>query len=111
MPLRVAVAETLDTWREAERLLEELPPLSPDHETVAAIVVECRATYQRLAFGASRTADALASARSTLDHAHALLREVRSRADGACRHQGNDAPSPVDADGSASVTGGSARPN
>ena len=42
------VNETLDLWREAERLLDSLPPTSPDHESVALTVYALRKQYARL---------------------------------------------------------------
>ncbi len=82
MAVRTTVAEALEVWREAERLLEELPPLSPDHETVAVIAAESRDLYQRLTNDADLTANVLARSHQRIGEAQALLRALRHPARG-----------------------------
>jgi hypothetical protein len=48
VPRQVLVAETLSTWRDAERLLETLPPSSPDHEAVQRMTMQLRDAYTTL---------------------------------------------------------------
>ena len=74
-----AVGEALATWREAERLLDELPPLSPDHETVFRAVATARDTYHRLASATHATATTLATTRQAIEEARAVLEQVRRR--------------------------------
>jgi hypothetical protein len=57
------VEETLEAWRDAERLLERLPALDPDHESVALAVASLRDTYQSLTAGASERTPALLTPR------------------------------------------------
>ena len=74
------VEETLEAWREAERLLERLTPLDPDHETVALAVASLRDTYQSLTAGASeRTPALLAHSRTSIDRTRALLDRVHGK--------------------------------
>ena len=76
------VEETLEAWREAERLLDRLPPLDPDHETVAAMVAMLREAYQSLTDGASeRTPAVIDHSRDTIERARDLLERVHSKAD------------------------------
>jgi len=74
------IPEALEAWREAERLLDELPPTSPDHETVARLVSELRETHARLLNASALTARAIATNRVTIDAARALIATVRKRA-------------------------------
>ena len=76
----IPVHEVLDTWRDAERLLDALPPLDPDHETVRLVVVSLRQSYERVANDAARTtpgviAQSLDSVRESRD----LLALVRAK--------------------------------
>lgn len=77
------VEETLEAWREAERLLERLPPLDPDHESVALAVASLRETYQSLTAGASeRTPALLRRSRTSIDQTRALLSRVHGKLEG-----------------------------
>ena len=78
MPLRSAVAETLEVWREADSLLAELPPLAPDHETVRLTVVRLQASFQALTEEVPQTALAVASSRETIRNARAVLAAIRA---------------------------------
>jgi hypothetical protein len=73
------MAEILTEWREAERLLDELPPLSRDHETVRLVVNNLRIAYARMADSQELSQDALESNRHVLTEARALLELVDSR--------------------------------
>jgi hypothetical protein len=79
-----AVEEVLAAWREAERVLDTLPPLSPDHETVRRTVVSLRRTYQTITSDAEQTAE-------TIDRTHQTIgaaREVLTRVAGTSRDAG-----------------------
>lgn len=71
------VEELLSVWRDAERLLDTLPPMSPDHEAVRAAVVEVRSAYQRVTGGQPVTDEALAMAATRVRDAERLLGELR----------------------------------
>ena len=74
------VGEVLGVWREAERLLDELPPLDPDHETVRLAVHSLQSTYQAVTTGdATRTPSVVAGSRDTIRDARALLTSVRQK--------------------------------
>lgn len=77
MTTRTVVGAALTTWRDAERLLEELPPLSPDHETAALARNAARDLYHSLVDAAAVTGDQLASARATIASARELLDAIR----------------------------------
>src|SRR4029078_658710 len=60
------VEETLEAWRDAERLLRRTPPVDPDHASVALAVRSLRETYQDLTAGPSdRTPAVLSQARAS----------------------------------------------
>lgn len=46
--MRTLVAETLAAWRQAERVLEQSEPGTPDHETALMAVSRLRDLYQLL---------------------------------------------------------------
>jgi hypothetical protein len=71
--------ETLRAWREGERLLETLPPLTPDHETVRLAIIQLRSTYQRVATLKAATHDVLASNRALMEEALDVIRAVQGR--------------------------------
>ena len=70
------VEEVLQTWRLAERLLEELPPIDPDHETVRLYVTELRSLYRDLT-------ESRASSRMRLEATTATVRNARASIDTA----------------------------
>ena len=43
-----SVEEVLAAWRDAERLLGDLPPIGTDHDSVANVVASLRTTYARI---------------------------------------------------------------
>ena len=77
MPTRTAVAQALDAWRDAERLLLELPPVDPDHETVQLLVVELRATYEVLTSRSEITATSIAASQASVADARRLVARIR----------------------------------
>ena len=77
------VEETLEAWREAERLLERLPPVHPDHESVALAVRSLRETYQDLTTGVSdRTPAIINHSRESIDSTRQLLDRIHAKLDG-----------------------------
>ncbi len=79
MSFPAPAAEALEIWREAERLLAELPRVSPDHETATIAVTMSRDAYHRLTNAAEDAADHLEVAHRQIEAVRALLREVRAR--------------------------------
>ena len=77
MPTRTAVAQTLEAWRDAERLLLELPPIDPDHETVQLLVVGLRATYEELTSRSEMTAATIAASQASVADARRLVARIR----------------------------------
>ncbi|MFL5686033.1 MAG: hypothetical protein ACJ77D_08270 [Chloroflexota bacterium] len=76
------VEETLETWRDAERLLEQLPPVHPDHESVALAVSSLRETYQNLTAGASeRTPAVVTHSRASIERTRELLERIHAKLD------------------------------
>jgi hypothetical protein len=67
------VAETLRAWRDAERLLDRLPPGTPDHETARLLVLELHALFVELTEHQGESTERLTSSRSTIVHARELL--------------------------------------
>ncbi len=70
------IQDTLTLWRDAERVLDRLPPASRDHETVEMIVVELRDTYTRLTTSRDWSESDLAMSREGIEAARDLLSRV-----------------------------------
>jgi hypothetical protein len=83
--MSVLVEDVLDAWREAERLLEALPPHSPDREPVTLAIERLRTAYADMTATSDATAAALASASDTLVRARRLLDLTRQRTDRSAR--------------------------
>jgi hypothetical protein len=75
--VQTLIVDTLKTWREAERLLQDLPPVDPDHETVRLLVIQLRTMYASLSESRDPTSDVIERGRAQIDDARALLRRVR----------------------------------
>lgn len=75
MPQQLMI-ETLREWRDAERLLLELPPVSRDHETVRHVVIELRSLYVRLAELTEATPEVRAESQKTLNAARRKLLKI-----------------------------------
>lgn len=76
----MAVEEVLAAWRDAERLLDELPPVDPDHETVRLAVATLRLTYQQLTTGsATDTQLVLVQSLETIERTRTLLASIRGK--------------------------------
>ncbi len=71
------VEEVLQTWRDGERLLEELPALSNDHETVRLAVASMHATYSRLTSTSSVSHEVLVENRVAMRRAREIIDGVR----------------------------------
>lgn len=74
------VEEVLNTWRDAERLLGELAPVDPDHETIELSVVALRDVYSRLTADRELSDEALAASQETLAVSRRVLEATRLRA-------------------------------
>lgn len=72
------VEEVLATWRDAERLLDTLSPVGPDHETVRLTVEVLQASYRDLTGEHARTDEVIASSRATISEAHRVIDEIRA---------------------------------
>ncbi len=76
------VEDALEAWREAERLLDRIPPPHPDHDTVASAVTALRQTYKALTDGAvQRTPSLIADCRESIERTKVLLASVHSTTD------------------------------
>jgi hypothetical protein len=69
----------LSVWRDAERLLDTLPPMSSDYEAVRDAVVEIRSAYQAVTGGQPVTDEAFATATARVRDAERLLGELRMK--------------------------------
>lgn len=88
------VAAALVTWRDAERLLEELTPLSPDHETASLMAASMRATCELLSASPSMSEEALRHTGAAIDHVRMVLAAIRMRHASTARRDGDPAPAP-----------------
>jgi hypothetical protein len=73
------VEELLSVWRDAERLLDTLPPMTPDFEAVRDAVVNVRSAYQTVTGGQPVSDEALATATARVRDAERLVGELRMK--------------------------------
>jgi hypothetical protein len=77
--MALEVEELLSLWREAERVLDQLPPDVPERTLVGAEVVNLRRMYRRLTAEGVATSESLRESRSTIATAQRTLSEARRR--------------------------------
>ena len=75
-----ALGEVLITLGSAQELSERLPPLSPDHESVALVVASMKVLQRNLTATSGQTALAVDRSRATVAQAREVLAEVERRA-------------------------------
>lgn len=73
------VEKLLALWREAERVLEELPLTDPDRVRLVEVATELRAAYTMLTDGTDLSPSRIASTQATMDKAHVLLDAAEGR--------------------------------
>ena len=73
------IARALAVWRDGERLLEKLPPQSPDRESVAVAVRSVRDVYTTLSGDAKITADLVQRSELIIADATTIIAEARAR--------------------------------
>jgi hypothetical protein len=73
------VEDVLETWRAAERLLEDLPAVDPDHETVALAIEQLRALYQQLTAHRAVSESSLAASHRAVERSQELIARVRGK--------------------------------
>ncbi|HEX5013667.1 MAG TPA: hypothetical protein VFV72_05835 [Candidatus Limnocylindrales bacterium] len=71
--------EVLALWREAERILEQLPPGAPERKLVGAEVVKLRRIFKRLTNQRAARSATLPESRSTIESAELTLARARER--------------------------------
>jgi hypothetical protein len=74
--VQTLLVETLKVWREAERVLQELPPVEPAHETVRQLVIQLREAYASLSEQHDLPADAIEAIRAQIESARQVLRDL-----------------------------------
>jgi len=77
--MALEIEEVLALWREAERVLQQLPRGAPERKLVSAEVVNLRRTYRRLTAESRATAETLAESRVTIESAQVTLERARER--------------------------------
>jgi hypothetical protein len=69
--------ETLDVWRDIERLLETLPPEDARIPELRAAAEDLRQAHQRLVRTSEITARLIQESRGTIDQPRALVQQTR----------------------------------
>ena len=77
--MALLVEEVLAAWRKGERLLESLPKLDPDRESVARSVAELRSLYSLMTDLSAVSAAKLEASRAALVRSQATIDSVRRR--------------------------------
>jgi hypothetical protein len=75
----VLADDVLEVWGDARELLDRLPPLSPDHETVRLAVTRLQGTYQILTDRFGRSSDAVIGSEAVLRDAEALIAKISAK--------------------------------
>lgn len=75
----VLADDVLDAWGDARDLLDRLPPLTRDHETVRLAVTRLQATYQILTDRFGRSSDAVIGSEAVLRDADALIAKISAK--------------------------------
>jgi len=73
------VAETLEAWREGDRLLSRLEPASSDYEAAAEAVGRLRVVHKRLVRQTEISRQMVSEARWVITEARATFSDVRRR--------------------------------
>ena len=81
MPTSV-LGDVLLTLADAQELSERLPPLSPDHETVALVVTNMMGLHRELTGRSGQTTLVINHSRATVAQAREVLAAVRDRSRG-----------------------------
>jgi hypothetical protein len=74
------VGEVLETWRQAERLVEHLPPTEPERETAAQLADELRSMYRSLTDIDRTNPDEIAASRDAIARSRAVLDTIATEA-------------------------------
>lgn len=75
----VLADDVLEAWGDARDLLDRLPPLSRDHETVRLAVTRLQGTYQILTDRFGRSSNAVIGSEAVLRDAEALIRKISAK--------------------------------
>jgi hypothetical protein len=82
--MAVLIEELLEVWREAERVLDELPDATPERTLLEVEVIQLRSVHQRLTDRRiEHTAHLIAGSRDTIEAARRTIERARLRIDGA----------------------------
>ncbi len=77
-----AVEEVLSAWRDAERVLDSIPPVGRDHEDVALAVLQLRSAYQSLTVGNDASHAVIRNSHASVEETRNLLARIRGAAGG-----------------------------
>lgn len=83
------VEEVLDNWRAAERLLDELPPVDPDQESMALAIASLRSLYLELTERSALAKSKLATTDDVLTRSQALVTQVAARLESSAARKGH----------------------
>ena len=82
--MAVLIEDLLDVWREAERVLDELPDATPEHSQLQQDLAELRAMHQRLSDRRIvRTAKVIEASQDTIERARLTIERARERVERA----------------------------
>jgi hypothetical protein len=73
------VQESLQTWREAERVLDALPPVDPDRQAVSLAIERRQQCYRQVTDSDGLSVDVIETTSRTLEDAHGILIRVKAK--------------------------------
>ena len=79
--MALEVEEILALWRQAERLLDELPARAPEHRIVRAEVLELKRMYKRLTAEGDVTGHMIGTTHLRIQESKAVLEAARATLD------------------------------
>ena len=76
-----SVEAVLAAWRDAERLLGDLPAVGSDHDSIVGVIVSLRTSYERITDESTQASPiVIAETRRTIASSRDLMLQVRTKA-------------------------------
>jgi hypothetical protein len=77
--MALPIEDVLALWREADRVLDELPPDAADRSRVQAELDSLRTLYARLTDGTTLSTEKLAVSKAAIERSQRVIAQARAR--------------------------------